>query len=119
MRLLIEKNEAELLKWIEEVARIGREKQKSFFRYALEFFREAIMLQQAGEQFSLLHDDEKKMATWFAQRLTLDDWKEMTRWFEEAHFHIERNAHPKILFTNLSIQIKQLISAKKLSLAST
>jgi DNA polymerase-3 subunit delta' len=119
MRLLIEKNEMELLKWIEEVARIGREKQKSFFRYALEFFREAIMLQQAGEQFSLLHDEEKKMAAWFAQRLTLNDWHEMTRWFEDAHFHIERNAHPKILFTNLSIHIQHLISAKKLSLAST
>ncbi|MFI5135055.1 MAG: ATP-binding protein [Chitinophagales bacterium] len=118
MRLLsIEKNESELMNWIEEVARIGREKQKSFFRYALEFFRECVMLQQAGEQYSLLHEEEKKMALWLSQRLSIDDWQKLHQWFEEAQYQIERNAHPKILLTNLSIQIKHLIDSKKLSLA--
>jgi DNA polymerase-3 subunit delta' len=119
MRLLIEKNEAELAKWIDEVARIGREKQKNFLRYALEFFRECVMLQNAGEQYSTLHEEERKMANWFARRFAVEDWAVINRWFEEAHFHIERNAHPKILFMNLSIQIQHLIASKKLSLTTS
>jgi DNA polymerase-3 subunit delta' len=119
MRLLIEqKKDADLQKWVEEIARLGREKQKSFLRYALEFFREVIIWQSAGEKLSLLHEEEKKMAEWFAQRLTTDNWQQVHHLFEDAHYHIERNAHPKIAFTNLSIRLRYLINVKKLSLAS-
>jgi len=119
MRLLsIEKNDSELVKWIEELARIGREKQKSFFRYALEFFRECIMLQQAGEKYSILHEEEKKMALWFSERIDVAGWQKINELLEKTHYEIERNAHPKILLTNLSIQIKHLIESKKLSLTA-
>ncbi len=119
MRLLIEYNQPELLKWIDETVRLGREKQKRLFRYALEFVRECVIGQHSGLQNSFLHDDEMKMAEWFIGRYAGEDWEELRRWFEEAHYHIERNAHPKILFMNLSARIGQRINAKKVSLAGT
>lgn len=120
MQLLISNkpgNPAELVKWVDEAARLGREKQKSFFRYALEFFRECVILQQAGEQHSILLDEEKKMATWFTQKMGEEDWQQLQTWLEEAHYHIERNAHAKILLMNLSLRLHKLIVNKKLTLA--
>ncbi|HYV91425.1 MAG TPA: hypothetical protein VE978_06565 [Chitinophagales bacterium] len=116
----------EMVKWVEDAARLGREKQKSFFRFTLEFFRECVLLQQAGDKPSSegvrldnLLDEEKRMAEWLTQRLSSDDWQQLEIWLEQAHYHIERNAHPKILFMNLSLRLQKLIGNKKLILASS
>jgi DNA polymerase-3 subunit delta' len=117
MRIMLERDQKELINWIDEMARTGREKQKSFFRYALEFVRECILLAMMGEAHSVLLEDEKKMAAWFAARFSLEDWDQWRRWFEESHYHIERNAHPKVLFMHLTGMLEKTIAAKKLSLA--
>ena len=119
MQLVTVQKAEELLKWIEETSRLGREKQKLLFRYGLEFIRECMIMQQAGESFSRLHDEEQKMAKWFAGSMDSNDWHQLQQWFEESHYHIERNAHPKILFTHLSLQLQDLITAKKLLLAGS
>ncbi len=118
MRLLYAPNAAELMQWVEEISKIGRESQKSFFRYALEFLHECIMLQQIGEQQSRLYEDEKRLGTWMAQKMTAYDWQSMADLFDKSHYHIERNAHPKILFLNLSLRLQPIISRKKLSLTA-
>ncbi|MCY7409096.1 MAG: hypothetical protein LH473_02395 [Chitinophagales bacterium] len=119
MRLLIDKKSSvELVKWVEEISRAGREKQKQFLRYTLEFIRECIVMHYSGEAISNLYDEEKKMAAYLLQRLKTEEWKIIDERIEQSHYHIERNASPKILFMNLSLQIQNIISAKKLSLAS-
>jgi DNA polymerase-3 subunit delta' len=118
MQLLYTGDASELLKWVEEISRIGRENQKSFFLYALEFLHECIALQLMGEGQSRLHKQEVRLATWFSQHLDSDDWQSMMELFDQAHYHIERNAHPKILFMNLSLELKALINRKKLSLTN-
>ena len=116
MQLLYSNNAGELVKWVDEISRIGRESQKSFFRYALEFLHECVVLQQTGEEQSRLQEEEKRLAAWLCQRMEADEWQAMTQYFNKAHYHIERNAHPKILFMNLSLQLQKIISRKKLSL---
>jgi DNA polymerase-3 subunit delta' len=122
MQLLVsnkpEVSSKELVEWVDDAAKLGREKQKSFFRFTLEFFRECIILQQAGEEHSNLLDEEKRMALWLTQRLSSNDWQQLEKWIEEAHYHIERNAHPKILFMNLSLRLQKLIANKKLILTA-
>ncbi|MEO5673927.1 MAG: hypothetical protein ABIQ74_04720 [Chitinophagales bacterium] len=107
---------AEITKWVDEAARLGREKQKSFFRFSLEFFRECVMLQQAGDQHSILLDEEKRMAAWLSKQLDMEDWHRIQEWFEQAHYYIERNAHSKVLFMNLSLNLQKIITNKKLVL---
>lgn len=117
-RLLFKPDAAELLKWVDEISKIGRESQKSFFRYALEFLHECIVLRHIGLQQSRLHEDEKKLAEWLSANMNTDDWQAMATLFDQSHYHIERNAHPKILFLNLSLQMQPIISRKKLSLTA-
>ncbi|MBA2407430.1 MAG: hypothetical protein H0V65_05495 [Chitinophagales bacterium] len=116
MQLLYRNNVSDLIKWIEDVARIGRENQKSFLRYGLEFLHECIMMQHIGEHHSRLQTEEKRLATWLSQHMQFEDWQEMMRIFDESHYYIERNAHPKILYMNLSLRLRRMISKKKLSL---
>jgi DNA polymerase-3 subunit delta' len=110
------KSPAELMKWIEGIARAGRESQKSFFRYGLEFIHECIMLQQAGAENSRLEEEEKKLAQWLSKSMEVGNWKSLIELFNKSHYYIERNAHPKMLFMNLSLQLQKLIMGKKLSL---
>ncbi|MBK9731474.1 MAG: hypothetical protein IPO83_09310 [Chitinophagaceae bacterium] len=118
MRLLFKPDASELMRWVEEISKIGRESQKSFFRYALEFLHECIMLQKIGEQQSRLYEDEKRLGTWLAQHMKSHDWQSMAELFDKSHYYIERNAHPKILFLNLSLQMQPIISQKKLPLTT-
>ncbi|MGB3077384.1 MAG: DNA polymerase III subunit [Chitinophagales bacterium] len=118
MRLLFKPDASELMRWVEEISKIGRESQKSFFRYALEFLHECIMLQKIGEQQSRLYEDEKRLGTWLAQHMKSHDWQSMAELFDKSHYYIERNAHPKILFLNLSLQMQPIISQKKLPLTN-
>lgn len=118
MRLLYTPNATEMMQWVEEISKIGRESQKGFFRYAMEFLHECIILQQAGEQQSKLYEEEKRLGSWMAQKMNAGDWQLMAELFDKSHYHIERNAHPKILFLNLSLQLQPIISRKKLSLTA-
>ncbi|MBA3647335.1 MAG: hypothetical protein H0W62_02115 [Chitinophagales bacterium] len=118
MLLLHQNNTEDILNWVDEMSRRGRENQKSFFRYGLEFFRECLVLQHTGEKNSQLYEEEKRLAFWLTERVELDKWELIIGLFERSHYHIERNAHPKILFMNLSIQLQNLISNKKLFLSA-
>lgn len=118
MRLLFTPNAPELMRWVDEISKIGRESQKSFFRYALEFLHECLMLQQVGEQQSRLYEDEKRLGNWLAEKMSFADWQSMADHFDKSHYYIERNAHPKILFLQLSLNMQPIISRKKLSLSA-
>lgn len=118
LRLLFSPDTPLLYQWVDEVAKIGREAQKGFFRYALEFLHECLMLQHIGAHQSRLHEDERKLGDWMARNMGAGDWQAMADLFDQSHYHIERNAHPKILFLNLSLQMLPIISRKKLSLTA-
>jgi DNA polymerase-3 subunit delta' len=56
-----------------------------------------------------LHEDELKFVEGFSK--VLDDLKieHISRHLNEAYYHIERNANPKILFLDLSLHISSLM----------
>lgn len=118
LRLLFSQDSHSLFEWVEEVAKIGREAQKGFFRYALEFLHECLLLQHVGAPHSRLHEEERRLGDWMAGNMDTGDWQAMADLFDQSHYHIERNAHPKILFMNLSLQMIPIISRKKLSLTA-
>ncbi|SFC34927.1 DNA polymerase-3 subunit delta' [Parapedobacter composti] len=89
----------------EELAKLGRENQKSFLLYAVNTMRQAVLLKAGMSQLVHLPETELDFAQKFSKHYRLEQIEEAIRLFEEAHYHIERNANPKILFLDLSLQL--------------
>ena len=102
-----------LIAWSEEIAAIGREKQKLFLEYCMEMFRQALLLnynvnelvymQPATENFKL-----ENFAPFVNDKNIIEIFEEIS----EAMYHVERNGNPKIIFTDLSIKLTRLIHKK-------
>lgn len=112
MRMLYSKKIYEVLKFVEEIARFGRERQKQFIAYGLHIFRECLMMNYGSADLMRLDESEKKFVNNFAPFVNAANAMQMVHEFEEASFHVERNANPKILFLDLSLRIMKLIRVK-------
>ncbi len=88
-----------------ELSKLGRENQKSFLLYAINMMRQVVLLKEGMSQLVHLPGAELDFAQKFSKHYRLEQIQEAIRLFEEAHYHIERNANPKILFLDLSLQL--------------
>ena len=99
----------ELMKVADELAGLGRENQKNFLKYGLHIFRKCLLSNYTGNELSNLRDDEKAFLVKFARFINNQNITEITQEFNESYYHIERNANPKILFTDLVIKLTKMI----------
>ncbi len=107
----------EIYNWIEKFATIGRENQKSFLKYALHFIREALFMQASGKKSPVLTQNENELAARFIQLADCNSIQELYEKINEAHFHAERNAHPKMLMMSLSLKVAGLLRQNQVILA--
>lgn len=112
MRLAIRNDAAATLQWIDENAAMGRERQKQFFQYALQVFRDCLMLNYGEPSLLRVGEEEKSFLQKFAPFVTQNNYSQLINRFNEAYFHIERNANPKILFMDLLHQSRFLLHRK-------
>ncbi len=125
-------------KWVEEISKLGREKQKQFLRYFNHLLEQSIRLRVApshelrsfpsppiggsgtpkgseldNPQFSFsIADNERD----FAQRLNkiagIEQQQAIIEELDRASYYIERNANAKILFHALTIKLYHIIQDK-------
>lgn len=107
----------EIYGWIEKFATIGRENQKSFLKYGLHFFREALFLRATEQQSQVLTAEENELALRLVRMAGFNLLEEMSKEVNEAHFHVERNAHPKMLMMSLTMRIASLLKQNQVILA--
>lgn len=105
------------LKWIDEVSKLGREKQKQFLRYFTHLLEQSIRIRIMGAANLALPENEKD----FAQRLnkiaTVSQQEAIIEELDKAAYYIERNANAKMLFHALTIKLIHIIQHKTLILA--
>lgn len=108
------------VKWIDEMAKTGREKQKQFLKYTTHLLEQAIRLQALGNAAHQLTMPENEYD--FAQRLnkmcTLAQQQAIINELDKASYYIERNANAKMLFHALSIRLYHIIKDNSLILAN-
>ncbi len=92
-----------------ELSKMGRENQKNFLRYGVNLMRECMLF--IAETSELIHLPEKELEfiSKFSQILNLAKAEAITNELEKAHFHIERNANPKILFLDVSLKLVKIL----------
>lgn len=111
MRLAYMKNFLEIQNLSGEFVALGREKQKLFLEYALGLIRENFMLNMRSPEVVRLLPDEQAFSSKFNAFITVNNIDSLTKEFSEAHYHIERNGNPKIIFTDLAL--KTIIAIKQ------
>jgi DNA polymerase-3 subunit delta' len=108
----LKENQVAQVKWVEEVAKLGREKQKQFLRYYNHLLEQCVRLRILGPENLLLSDSEKD----FAQRLnkisSVTQQQAIITELDNATYFIERNANGKILFHALTIKMLHIIRDK-------
>ena len=112
LRLCFANKGLEVMSFVDQASKMGRENQKNFLRYGINFLRECcLLLSGAG---SLVHLPAQELET--AQKMTnvmnVPEAQAIVTELEKAHYHVERNGNPKILFLDVSLQIIKILSFK-------
>lgn len=100
-----------MMKRTESFATFGRENQKQFFSYGLSFLRELAMLREAGFQKLRLRPDEHQTAQNLSKIIDFKKLERLADLFGAAHFHVERNANPRIVFLDASIKVGSIMKS--------
>jgi DNA polymerase-3 subunit delta' len=98
-------------KWVEEIGRLGREKQKQFLRYFNHLLEQAIRHKLMGENI-YLPENEKDFANRLNRIAAIDQQQAIIEELDKATYYIERNANAKILFHALTIKLYHIIQDK-------
>ena len=96
--------------WVDDNARIGREKQKQFLQYGLEIFRDCLMMNFGSVDLVRHSGEEKEFITKFSRFVHQRNYEKLLEEFNASYYHIERNANPKILFMDLIMKTNELIN---------
>ncbi|MCX2453008.1 hypothetical protein OQX61_17150 [Pedobacter sp. PLR] len=105
----------ELTAFVDQAAGWGRENQKNFLKYGINFLRECSLLLSDAEVLVKLPARTLETAKKLSEKvLDLPMAEAIIQELERAHYHIERNANPKILFLDVSLQLVKIIKFKTL-----
>jgi DNA polymerase-3 subunit delta' len=105
------------LKWIDDISRIGREKQKQFLKYFIHLLRQAIRVRYLDEDhLTSIPDDERDFAQRLNNMCSLEAQEAIINELDKAIYYVERNAHAKMLFHALTIRFLHIIKDNSLIL---
>jgi DNA polymerase III subunit delta' len=105
-------------KWVEEISRLGREKQKQFLRYFNHLLEQAVRLRVLGNSTNVLQsiinlpEKEKDFAERLNKIASIEQQQAIIEELDRASYYIERNAHGKMLFHALTIKLYHIIQDK-------
>ena len=112
MRFLWQKEFLELMQWSEALSKVGRERMMLFFRYGLHVFRESLIMNYSDTSIQMTGGSELAFIAKFSPYVNELNAIDMVQLFEEAEYHISRNANPKILIMDVSLKMMKLVRKK-------
>jgi len=102
------------VKWIDEIGKSGRERQKQFLRYFNHLLEQAIRLRYIDAAQLHLPDNERDLALRLNKMADVSQQKAIIEELDRAAYYIERNAHAKMLFHALTIKLYHIIADRTL-----
>jgi DNA polymerase-3 subunit delta' len=111
MRLCYSRNIADTIDWVNEFSKIGREQIKDFIIYSLEMYRQCIM-GNYNMEIEGVSESEKNFLEKFKPFVNHQNISKINSIMNDAYYHMERNANPKILMLDVSIKLYKLLRTK-------
>ena len=112
LRLCFANKGLDILTFVDQLAKMGRENQKNFLRYGISFIRECCLLIAGAGSLVHLPANELETAQKMTHVMNISMAEAISAELEKAHYHVERNANPKILFLDVSLQIIKTLKFK-------
>jgi DNA polymerase-3 subunit delta' len=107
---------ADLISWSSTISKEGRETQKNFLQFCIQFFRQALLLNyQATDLVYLEPNFENFKLEKFAPFVHGNNIADIFKELEDAIYHIERNGNSNIILTDLSIKLTRLLHKKEIN----
>jgi DNA polymerase-3 subunit delta' len=104
------------VKFTEEAAKLGREKQKQFLRYFNHLLQMSIRIKVLGANNVKMGDQEKDFAVRLNKIASVSQQQAIIEELDKASYYIERNANGKMLFQALTLKLYHIIQNKTLIL---
>lgn len=102
-------NPKALSEWVDRKSKEGRENQKNFLSFCLEAARECLVSNYGSKESIRFTDEVFPGFSRFSAMITDQNIDPFTKELTNAYYHIERNAHPKILFLDLSLKMHNIL----------
>ncbi|MFD2784208.1 DNA polymerase III subunit [Hymenobacter rubripertinctus] len=99
----------EMLSLSDEFQKLGRENQKEFFQYALSLLRKVLLFGLDPQLVPHLPAGEQGFIKGFSPFVTPRNADAITQEINDSHYHIERNANPRMVFIDASLHLAELL----------
>jgi DNA polymerase-3 subunit delta' len=118
LNAILKTGPATQLKWVEEISKLGREKQKQYLRYVNHVLETAIRMQATGTT-PAVGAEEAEIAGKLNRIVGIEQLEALTQEMDKAIYYIERNANAKMLFHALTLKVYHVIRDKVVLLMSS
>ena len=118
LNAILKTGPAAQVKWVDEISKLGREKQKQFLRYVIHVLETAIRIQATGEM-PPVGEEEAAIAAKLNRIVGIEQLEALTREMDKCTYYIERNANAKMLFHALTLKAYHVIQDKVVLLMSS
>lgn len=109
MRLAWQRKIRELKQWSEQVAGLGRERQKNFLDYCQRMIRENFMYNLHQPEMNYLTRPEENFAIRFAPFVNERNVVGIMEELSEAQLHIVQNVNPRMVFFDFALKMIMLL----------
>jgi DNA polymerase III subunit delta' len=99
----------EVTSWVTEVSEIGRERQKWFLLYSLGMIRNSFLVNCGLTELAVMDAEESEFSRKFSTFIHPGNIEGLMQEFDRAIAQIAMNANPKILLTDMSLQLYRLL----------
>jgi DNA polymerase-3 subunit delta' len=115
LNAILKNGPAAQVKWVEDISKLGREKQKQFLSYFIHLLSISVHLANTPVPPAVT-DEELDFATRLLKLISTEQIEALVDELNHSSYHIERNANAKILFMALTLKIYHIIRDKSVIL---
>ena len=101
-----------LIEFAESFSKLPKASQKSFYQFGMSMIRSVLLIHSGGDDLVKVSDEEKAFVTNLATVLPLEKLEGIEKLFNDAFYHLERNASAKIENMNSAFELIRIIRKK-------
>lgn len=100
----------DLIQWSNTIGTMGREKQKQFLNFCLQFFRQALLWNYGAKELVFFQPQTDGFSIdKFAPFIHGENIEAINKELNDAIYHIERNGNAKLILLDTSIKLTRLL----------